>query len=353
MDRYIAEGGEAFSVSRFGYEYLKEKVDLEVIEPEFNKIENLLIKYCGSQLKNILIQFRCLKRAKDNDVIYWATDRHPIILIYAKRFGLLKKPILMVSHFTFNLNMVADSKKQKFLRWEREKCVKYFEQIVFASENLLKVAKLDYNYPDRQCKWVGWGADISYFKRKSNATYFHYDFPFFLAAGGINRDYKTLVEAFYSLPYHLVLSCPREVINMLGDVPDNIHFYNMGADGYLGYEKLRELYQKCEAVCIPVAEKNHVPNGASVLVESLACGKPVFATDLESNFIDIRGENVGDVVRINCSEDWKRAINQFVNLSDQEKKEMGERAYILAKTKYNYKKFSDEVYEYIKKLVKK
>ena len=72
---------------------------------------------------------------------------------------------------------------------------------------------------------------------------------------------------------------------------------------------LREYYYECIAVLLPIKQINDVPNGATVLIEALAMGKPIIVTDLDTNYINVEKEKVGLSVKENTPEGWTNDIN--------------------------------------------
>lgn len=351
MDSYIKNGGDAFSVSRFGYELFDRKgIDVDLIVPDYSKKTNrLLVKVLKLEGANLALQIDLIKKSKNYDVVYYSADRHPYLLAIARKLRICKTPILMVCHFSYDTRSVDNFLKKLILKVERKIVFGSMDQIVFNCETLMNLAIENGKLPDKHRINSGWGADLNYFSR-GNKEVHKYIQPYYFAAGGANRDYHTLIQAFRKLPYRLVISCPQSVIDEEGPLPDNIIHFNYRKYGLHSYAMLREYYYDCKAVLIPVNVRNHVANGASVLVEALACGKPIVVSDLNTNFIDVEKEEVGLKVKMHDSDDWCRAI-EFMEKNPDKLEKMGKNSLEIAKTKYNYELFTDNVVKNIKKLV--
>ena len=298
MNQYNATGGDAFSVSRFGYELFGEYgIDVDYCVPDYSKpLAKILRRILKLEGCNLILQAQLIKRSKDYDVIYYSADRHPYLLALARKLRICKKPIVMVCHFSYDTRAVDSKIKKMILRLERSLVFSSMDQVVFNCENLMWLAIEDGNIPEKHQVNSGWGADIDYFERGKFGV--HQDIkPYYFAAGGANRDYHTIIEAFRKLPYTLVLSCSQDVIEKESPLPDNILHFNYAKYGIEASEKLREYYHDAKAVLIPVMYRNHVANGASVLVEALACGKPILVSDLKTNFLDVEQEKIGYKIR--------------------------------------------------------
>ena len=351
MDKYNSSGGDAFSVSRFGYEYLRDyNIDVDFYVPDYSKTyAKLLKKILKLEGCNLILQIALIKKSKSYDVIYYSADRHPYLLALARRFRICHAPILMVSHFSYDTRAVESREKKHILKLERKVVFKSIDQVVFNCETLLKLACEDYNIPYKDRVNSGWGADLDYFARGKYGI--HDDIkPYYFAAGGANRDYHTIIEAFRKLPYRLVLSCPKSVIDEEKSLPENIIYFDYAKYGVSASEYLREFYHDAKAVLIPIMSRNHVANGASVFVEALACGKPILISDLPTNFLDVEEEQIGYKVALHDINGWIGAIQHMEQLSMPELDTMGTNAKKIAEMRYNYKHFTEIVAKYIKDL---
>ncbi|MDD3252112.1 MAG: glycosyltransferase family 4 protein [Lachnospiraceae bacterium] len=350
MDNYIKNGGDAFSVSRFGYELFPNKgVQVDWVVPDYGKwYAKILRKFLKLEGCNLVLQLQLIKRSKNYDVVYYSADRHPYLLAIARKLRICKKPVLMVCHFSYDTRTVDSKIKKIILAMERKLVFSSMDQIVFNCETLMKLAAEDGKIPEKHMVNSGWGADIQYFQRGLYGA--HNDIkPFYFAAGGANRDYHTLIEAFRKLPYKLVISCPRTVVDKESPLPNNIIFFDYSKFGMDSYNKLREFYHDCKAVLIPIAYRNHVANGASVFVEALACGKPIVVSDLNTNFLDVEKEGIGIKAKMHDADSWIKII-RYVEDHSEELEKMSKKAFEIAQNRYNYELFTDAVVQQMDKM---
>lgn len=347
-DKFIRKGGEYSSEARYGYEFLRVKIGegYKVVCPNKNFLERILVKLFRYEGDVIYLQIMCAIKANKVDLLYYPTDRHAWLLAILRKIRICKKPILMVSHFSFNTTCVDSKFKKYFLRFERHLIFHSIDRVVFASEKLLELAKEDYKIPKKHQSYVGWGADLSFYGKVSFSSI--YNFPYFFAAGGANRDYTTLINAFRKSKYNLVISCSPQTLNV--ELPKNIHIFDYSIQGIDATAKLRNLYQNCKAVLIPINKGNHVPNGASVLVESIACGKPVIISDLKSNFVDVEKEGIGYTVKMHDADDWVKQVTRMATTKDYNS--LVDNCHRLAQ-QYNYETFAKEIYGIMLDMVEK
>lgn len=162
--------------------------------------------------------------------------------------------------------------------------------------------------------------------------------------GKANRNYPILIEAFKNINSSLKILAGN-ISSSYNDVPRNVEFIDLSGKGLAGMCYLREYYYDCIAVLLPIKQINDVPNGATVLVEALAMGKPIIVTDLDTNYINVEKEKVGLSVKENTPEGWANAINYLLD-NPLVVKQMGINAYNLAKSKYNLERFEHNISEY-------
>lgn len=116
---------------------------------------------------------------------------------------------------------------------------------------------------------LGPGIDESFFKpvpRETEAC--------ILAVGDdISRDFATLLDAVGSLPCSVILKTRRPV-----EVPQEMRGRVRIIRERLSYAQLRDLYAAARLVCLPLTRTDN-PGGISSLLEAMAMGKPVIASD--------------------------------------------------------------------------
>lgn len=88
FDQYVLNGGESFSVSRFGYEYLKQYVganQYQVVAPKNGRVVRFLTKMLGGEGRNLALQVKCALAANKVDLLYYPTDRHSWLLAILRK----------------------------------------------------------------------------------------------------------------------------------------------------------------------------------------------------------------------------------------------------------------------------
>lgn len=301
-----------------------------------------------SKIDCYYFQLSCLRKVNKYDIIYVGDDVHLFLLAIFRALRLIKRPIFAVSHFTYNTKYVKSFLKRRVLVIERYLVYKYIDKLSFASERLLEVAKQDCNIPSRHQVVAYWGANTSYYDSEQY-THITPSEDFYLASGGTNRDYDTLVKCFESIPNEKLI-INSKFKSYTQKVPNNIQICDKIKFDNNDFLRQRDQLHNCIAVCLPIKEINMVPNGATVMVEAMAMGKPIIISHLDTNFVDVEKEGIGLTVKIGDSEDWQRAIN-WMKENPVKRREMGKRALLLAKTKYNINNFAISIQNEMKSLI--
>jgi glycosyltransferase involved in cell wall biosynthesis len=354
MDDFINAGGIAFSVSRYGYEILKEIDDLDlnllVVEGDQTFVK-ILKPFLKNEANNLILQIKLILKSKKYDVIYYASDRHPYLIALARWVGLCKAPILMVCHFTYNTKYVDSWFKKIALRIERRIVFKGIDKLIFLSEKIMQLSCEDYDVPNKHLNVSNWGADVNYFASTSAAS-IALPNEYYFSSGGALRDYSTLIDAFKKLPYFLLICCSKNSIKEHFPLPKNIIHYDFNAKGFNSLSDLRHFNQNAKAILIPISKKNHVANGNSTFVEGLACGKPILITNTGNNFLDVELSNIGMKVNMLDANDWIKKI-KYLESNPLHVSEMSKNSYEIAKTKFNYALFSKNIANNFRSLVRK
>lgn len=347
FDKYSHPNGAGF-----GFEELKEMgVNIDWHTHKRNSILYKLFKRFP-QSNQIFCQLSCLHKATHYDLIYCGFDMHVLPLAFLRFLKVLKTPVFIVSHFSYNSNYTYNKLKSLFIKFERYFVYNYIDGISFASENLLQVAMQDCHVPLKHQQSSKWGANLFFYNHKLFVNQPKYNQ--FVASGGKNRDYETLIEAFRLAP-SANINIYAKYNGIDKEKTPNVNFIKDEEFRKLGnkrFELLRKEYYNSIAVCIPIKYINDVPNGATVLVEALAMGKPILITRLDTNLIDVEKEGCGLMVNMNDPEDWANKILYLMNHPETVKK-MSERSLYLSQNMYNSNLFAETIYNQMQRLISK
>lgn len=337
----------------FGYNSLNlNDIKVDWVSPEIiqNKFVRLWIRILGANAGKAFLQLKCVFLSKDYDIIYSGHDMHLIVLGLMRKLRICQKPVFVLCHFSYNLKYVKSYKSRLFKRIERYIVFNGVDKLVFANERLYRLACDDFKVPHKHSKFLNWGADINFFSNINPNVRIEKS-EYFAAAGTANRDYKTLISAFYKLPsYNLkIFGRLGEKLEIDDGKDHNIKFYDLRSYGTESMKVLAQYYLQSTAILIPILQENDVPNGATVLVEALAVGKPIIITDFDTNYIDVEKEGVGLKVKQGDIDGWTSAI-KYLSSNPQLVQEMGIKARLLAENKFNYTLFSNRLIEEIQSI---
>ena len=350
IEKYISDGNLHQEHNLYGYILMKnKKIDVTWDSPNHN---NKVLKFFqfnlgfGYNVMRLYPQISCLWKCKDYDIIYVPHDMHLLVLSIFRLIKICRKPIYVICHFSYNLNFVENKYKKFYKSIERYFVYKGIDKISFTNEKIMNLAISDYNVPLRHRNFVNWGANIDFFKISNEKSE---DNNYFVSAGNANRDYNKLIEAFNGLNKELKIFSNKTEKDFETSIPNNVKFYNLFKYGLSGMSYLKDYYNGCIAILLPIMRSNDVPNGSTVLIEALAVGKPLIVSDFETNYIDVEKEGVGIKIKNNSIDEWKKAILFLIKNPDVVK-EMGENAKKLAIEKYNYINFTNNVIINLKKI---
>ena len=336
----------------FGYEELKEMgAD---IHWHNHKRNSLLYRFFRKipQVNQIFCQLSCVNKANSFDVIYCGFDMHILPLAVLRAMHIIRKPIFVVSHFSYNSTYTDRFFKKIYIKFERVLVYHFIDRISFASKVLLDLACKDYPVPQHHKCVANWGANLSFYNVDVyKSTGVKPKNEIFIASGGKNRDYATLIKSFNIATLSKIKIYAKYKGNEM-TLPPNVEFVEDSAFRKMGenrFKLLRDEYFNSIAVCIPIDYVNDVPNGATVLVEALAMGKPILITRMNTNLIDVEKEGCGFMVNRKDPQDWAEKLT-FLQNNPHVVKKMSENALHLAKTRFNSKLFAETIYSQMKEL---
>ena len=300
------------------------------------KCENSFQRFLGKFLHlypEAIGQLNILRVAKKYDAIYCPLDNRYFIIGIFKALGLIKIPVLCMSHSSFNTTDVSTKAEKLFLKIERHYLYKYFNSIFFASKCFLEIAMMDSKVPARHRNVAHWGGDTDfYYDNKQNPSYY-------LAIGQAKRDFPTLVAAFERMPDKQlkILARGEAVLKSINrdKLPNNVEIIANDND-IEHWMRMREIYAGAKATLIAITSNHHFACGSTVLVESLAASTPVFISNVSNTFVDVEKERVGKKIGLFDVEGWVSAINDFES-HPKIAEEFSKNARKLAEEQYNYK----------------
>ena len=272
------------------------------------------------------------------DAVYAVTHTGLELLIFLRALGLYRKPIVIWHHTAVIIP------KGYFRRWGSSLFYKGIDKMFFFSEALLRESLKTKKLKKVNAFVIHWGADLIFYdrlitRRRTSSC--------FISTGRENRDFITLIRAFsqlkescniYTTRFGGRISDYEQLVKKeIGELKDNIHFHIVDSTHLEMAEKTNNAF----AVLICCLDFPYTV-GLTSLVEALALGLPIIATDNPTFPIDIEQEQIGVKVAYGNVDGWVKAI-QNLSAYPEEAKRLGKNARSLAEKAYNLEQCTSEV----------
>lgn len=312
---------------------LKESFDQVQIYSSFSpkgynsKVEKVLTlwkSYVLGGLKSTL-------RYRNSDIVYaWHAVLGLFFAIFCRIFH-FTKPKIIISQLIIPDR--GNSWAEKIKRWFVLSALKRVDSVITYSsveqqKFTEKFSGLNINF-----EFIPLGFDLSDSIRVSERNYI-------FSAGRSNRDYQTLIEAVRNLD--VTVKIVAQKFNFVGiDIPAHVEPYV----GVFGRE-FDQLLAGAKIVVIPL-DRADESSGQLVLLQAMACGKPVIVTDNRGiqDYID-PGDSVLTVPPHDI-EAMNKAILQL--LHDDERKSKLRQAAFEKAGQFSMQDFSDRIVIFLKK----
>jgi len=270
--------------------------------------------------------------------------------------------ILFPKKFKLIINFLMDVDSSSFLfkilslptRVIRNSLFKRADTIICASLDYVKnsdIAKIYKKYPAK-FKEIPFGVDTDKFAPSSQKKDSNIKNILFVGALDKAHYFKGVDILLKTLSN---IQHPTSNIQIVGDgdlkpqyekqtkelnINDKVEFLGKVPD-----EELPKVYQQADLFVLPSINKNEA--FGLVLLEAMACGVPIIASDLPGVRTVFENGKQGLLAKPADSEDLKNKIEKI--LADEEKrKEMGKEARILALEKYSWQEVSKKLNKIIK-----
>lgn len=276
---------------------------------------------------SLLMAWRVLTCREHIDAVYGTSFNGLETLITLRALGLFRKPIVLWHH----------QPAQTSRTWLRERAARLFyrgiDRMFFFSRHILQASLPCGKVREERARVVDWGYDLGWRslpKIGAGSTTF-------VSTGKERRDMPTLIEAAGRTGAEVDIylpqgNCEIDYREQIGGVelPACVHLH--WSDGLL-YGKLAATVAEACCVCICCLRTNYTV-GLTTLVEAMALGLPVIATENPAFPIDVVAEGIGLSVGYGDVEGWERAL-RYVMDHPAEARVMGQRGHQLAERRFN------------------
>jgi len=221
----------------------------------------------------------------------------------------------------------------------------FFEYKLRHASRILALSKLQVEHSSFLRKYknkvmvIGMGIDLSLFSPSSTEV----DSDNILYVGRIDprKGIEYLIQALYSLPelkLVVVGDGPKVEVDKIKRMSEPLGT-RISLVGQVPYHHLADYYRNSILLCLPSVHPMETFGG--VLLEALACGKPVITTNIVGFSEIIKREKVGFVVPPKDVASLSVAIASLVN-DKARRREMRKRGIELAK-RYSYDRITDKL----------
>lgn len=269
------------------------------------------------------------------DIIFTSTA---FGLLFVRAMLGLKSPKWVM--FDFNLEEIIGERKtfrQRLFYYAVSKC----DGIITISKSAQEAMRQIFPRIEKNIKFIHLGTDTDFFKPSGEP-----ELDFILCPGrDPGRDYATLFEAVKDLPIEVKVTAKTQHLKKAGTLPLNIHQHDFT------HLELREEYARAKIILIPLKTTSTSNNamGCSTLVEAMAMGKAVIATDTSTMRSYIKNGENGILVPPGDARAMREAIKRLLD-DKEERKRLGNSARKFVEENCSADKFSKELSVYFTNL---
>jgi glycosyltransferase involved in cell wall biosynthesis len=305
--------------------------------PIFNRLCKLFQSITKNRIGDSLVEISLLNKIKKYDAIYCVSGNLFFIPLL-KKFGLIKTRLILLLY-----------KLPEPTPWWKFHHLNHSIFIIKAYNGInCLTKKLEQDLKKRDYRgftqFIEWTTDEVLFSTNKPLKG-----KYFFSTGKTNRDFKTYFNAIKKIP-DIRFKCVAHT-NQNFNFPKNLEATistTCLTDKALSYKQLKETYDKCIAVCIPLTGDVQDTCGYTECLEAMAMGKPVIMTKSGCLDLNLEKEGVGLYVKPNDSEDWVNKIKS-INKNPRQAQKMGEKGRRLVEKIYNIKSHQNRVFEFLTK----
>lgn len=320
--------------------FVQESFDISEVEPEALTSSRLLKQLFMDNIK----QQRKVTGISDTDVIYAPFMWDAYYLAFLKTLHLYHKPLVAIAQDTWDTSSCTSPLNRIKYRFVRYIAKHGVDKLLFISKSLYDQCNWYFNNPDKHIPLEHWGVDAEFYDSFQRGHKDDVPSHEIFVTGGSNRDFNIMAEAAKLLKKE----CDCKIRIQTNRCSEQL----TSADNFIvdrtphDWSDLLQGYCNCLAVAVPLQEKLSFMTGITVVLEGMACKKPIISTYSPHYPFDIEKEKVGLYVPYGDAQAWRDAILYLVNNPD-EAHEMGLRGRHLIDTKHNYQMFCEELKQHI------
>jgi len=328
---------------------LKDKVDLNFCtsekEPDFKYDKIIKLK----TYNNILLRALGLQ--------YY----QPEIENTAKKFDICHG---VESYLSFSYKACKANSNFIFTQWEtipehpvyKKGFRKKFSDFVIKNSKLIHCASqrakecaVNLGADEKKCFVLKFGTDLSMFKPAKSELKKELGIEgkkmiFFAGRYAKEKGINVLIDAFREIrkdnkDVYLVTAGQGRIKKMHGLIDM----------GFVPYSQLPKIYNACDIFCLPsIPHKLWEEQFGRVLIEAMACGKPVVSTS-GSAITEVVSNKEGVIVEPDSREQLIKALNKLIE-NDGLREKLGKNALARAKKEYDCRKFAGEILKKYKEM---
>jgi glycosyltransferase involved in cell wall biosynthesis len=216
-----------------------------------------------------------------------------------------------------------------------------FDRMLFISQNMkldnINSFSLSPQEYEKRFIHLDWAAETAFYDRarqKNNSN----SEPYFITSGQTDRDFDTLIEAFRYVDFKLKIYATVNYKPKSNDIPANVEIYTKDMSSI----EIIDLYMNAFAVLICFKKTQKSTLGLTILLDSMAIGKPVIITENIYLDIDVEKEGIGFWVPEGDVQAWVEKIK--ILIEDPELcRTMGKAALNLQQSKFNMDIFGNSL----------
>ncbi|MGB5135686.1 MAG: glycosyltransferase [Prochlorococcaceae cyanobacterium] len=266
-----------------------------------------------------------VKHLREGDILYAPCQTQAHLLCLARRFGLLRNPLICVAHHPFHRGRLA-SLRRPYINEVLRGCDWYPSLSTAVSHQIISAGGR--SFP------LAWGPDDQFYYSTGEVGHG------VIAAGRTGRDFVTFAEGASRAGITAEIVCLVADADPLQGIP-HIQLNVQPPHGYMNYVRLMELYNRARVLAIPLLPGASL-SGLTSLMDALGMGKPVVCTRHPLIDLDIEKEGIGLWVDTGDVEGWSRALH-FFDEHPEEARAMGLRGRALVEAGFNSLGFANQI----------